>query len=103
MTITIDRIEVNLLKKIEKKAKNENTTEEKILSEFIKEGLEKCANETIKEKIKRRDNGKIKIMKKPEFPKDVKKLSIDEMIGRYTPKKSFDPVKVRREIHDMEY
>jgi coproporphyrinogen III oxidase-like Fe-S oxidoreductase len=101
MTIIID--EPNLLKKIEKIAKRENTTEEKILTKFIIEGLKKTEKETIEEKIERLGEGKIKIMKKPEFPKDVKKLSIDEMIGRYNPKNPFDPVKVRRDIHDMEY
>ncbi|KZX17291.1 hypothetical protein [Methanobrevibacter filiformis] len=53
MTIVMEEIiRPDLLKRIELRAKKENITEEKLLNEFIEEGLEKREHETLKEKVK---------------------------------------------------
>ncbi|MDR2624562.1 MAG: hypothetical protein LBC39_08405 [Methanobrevibacter sp.] len=90
MTTVLKEIKINveLLKAIEKRAKNENTTEDKIFNEVIEKGLEKKEPE-IPEHL---------ILNKDTYNPDHKRLMSMAGIAKYG--KPFSAVKLVREMRE---
>ncbi|MGL6298336.1 MAG: hypothetical protein ACRC1M_04125 [Methanobacteriaceae archaeon] len=105
MTIATGKIESKFVKAIERIAKIENTSEEKVLNNIIEVGLrtrDKNLNETVEERIERLGIGdKIKIANKKTYKEGSN--SFEELIGIYEAEESFDPVKAVDEIHDKKW
>ena len=97
MVTTLKKIEIepDLFNKICEIAKDNNTTENKILNDFIKKGIE----DTEKSKVKTivQNNPKLKLMEKKTFKKNNTR-NFDELIGIIKAPPGFDPVEAVREI-----
>ena len=101
MTTISKKIEIDqkIFKAISKIAKDENTTENKIINQILKKEVEATENETLAEKIERLINGKTKLMNPDRKPDP--ELS-KELIGIIKTKKPFDTLKAIREIRGIE-
>ena len=89
--ITIDS---KLLETISRIANDNNTTEDKIINDFVLKGIEE--NETEEEKIKRL---KINNELKKIVPEDYEEKTLDDLLGKFDIGPT-NAVKLKKELHE---
>lgn len=91
MSINIEDIKPNLLKKISEIAKNKEISEEVAINKIIEKGIETIENEIFGEKINKISDSNDKII--IQLPrKSGKSLETEEIIGIFEAKELFDSV-----------
>ena len=88
------KIEPSIFKVISQRAKNEGTTEDKIINDILKKEVE--TNETAIERIERLTDGKAEIANKDTYNPDP--INADSMKGIIEGHEDFDIVKA---VHDV--
>ncbi|MDR3063090.1 MAG: hypothetical protein LBU40_02995 [Methanobrevibacter sp.] len=90
--ITIDS---NIFRVISQKAKNEGTTENKIINDILKKELKNSENSI--EKVERLTNGKIKIANKNTYAINSSKTELNSIVGIIEAPEGFDVVEAEKD------
>ena len=100
MTTISKKIEIDqeVFKVISKIAKDENTTENKIINQVLKKEIEITKKEPLAEKIERLSNGKITVINKDRYNPNATKEELNSIIGIATAPLGFNPVEAVKEV-----
>jgi transcriptional antiterminator len=94
-------IKPNLLKTINKIAKDNGVSEKKVLNDVIEKGIASITSkEKIEDKIKRLSNGKLKVANVDTYKPNQTVKEHNRMAGVVKAPKGFDPVKAVESIYD---